>query len=134
MKTILEILATTKTPACTRIENPPYLRLVVELLGMEGPTGLPAVSMGHYGEQNGDRMADPEICAELVVEGGVTRLWPYSFRNDYVGFSQVARWQLADGTADERARTTKEIEDFMDAWNENIRDQGFLTVFAGMTG
>ena len=30
-----------------------------------GPTGLPAVSVTHYGEQNGDLMRDPEMCFEL---------------------------------------------------------------------
>jgi hypothetical protein len=30
-----------------------------------GPGGLPAISVAHYGEQNGDLMRDPEMCFEL---------------------------------------------------------------------
>ncbi len=35
-----------------RIENPPYMRLVIEYVGI-GPRGLPMVSVAHYTEQNG---------------------------------------------------------------------------------
>jgi hypothetical protein len=36
------------------IENPPFLALVVEALDESGPLGLPAISVAHYGQQNGD--------------------------------------------------------------------------------
>jgi hypothetical protein len=36
------------------IENPPFLALVVEALDDSGPLGLPAISVAHYGKQNGD--------------------------------------------------------------------------------
>jgi hypothetical protein len=41
-----------------RLENPPYMRLVIEYLGA-GPRGMPAISMAHYYEQNGDAMRVP---------------------------------------------------------------------------
>ena len=47
-----------------RIENPPYMRLVVEYIG-QGPRGLPAISVAHYYEQNGDAMRDPEMVFEV---------------------------------------------------------------------
>jgi len=32
--------------------------------------GLPALSVAHYGEQNGDLMRDPEMCFELCLPIG----------------------------------------------------------------
>jgi hypothetical protein len=53
-----------------RIENPPYMALVIEATDESGPCGLPAISVCHYGEQNGDAMRDPEMCFELGFAGG----------------------------------------------------------------
>ena len=47
-----------------RLENPPYMRLVVEYIG-QGPRGLPAIAVAHYFEQNGDAMRDPEMVFEV---------------------------------------------------------------------
>ena len=88
MKTVLQIIEGAgglATFTWTRIENPPFMLLVIESLGEPGPNGHRALSIAHYGEQNGDAMRDPEICAEVVVENGAAKLWPYYFRNDYAG-------------------------------------------------
>jgi len=53
-----------------KIENLPYMALVIEALDESGPMGLPALSVCHYGEQNGDHMRDPEMCFELGLAGG----------------------------------------------------------------
>ncbi len=47
-----------------RLENPPYMRLVIEYVG-EGPRGMPCISVAHYYEQNGDLMRDPELVFEV---------------------------------------------------------------------
>jgi hypothetical protein len=54
-----------------RIENPPFMPLVIEAVDESGPCGLPALSVAHYGEQNGDLMRDPEMCFELGYAAGV---------------------------------------------------------------
>ena len=41
------------------------MALVIEATDESGPSGLPAISVAHYGEQNGDLMRDPEMCFEL---------------------------------------------------------------------
>jgi hypothetical protein len=48
-----------------KIENPPYLELVIEAMDESGPMGLPTLSVAHYGLQNGDFMRNPEMCFEL---------------------------------------------------------------------
>jgi hypothetical protein len=53
-----------------KIENPPYMALVIEATDESGPCGLPAISVCHYGEQNGDLMRDPEMCFELGFADG----------------------------------------------------------------
>ena len=45
-----------------KIENPPYMALVIEATDESGPCGLPAISVCHYGEQNGDAMRDHYVC------------------------------------------------------------------------
>jgi hypothetical protein len=53
-----------------KINNSPYLELVIEAMGESGPMGLPAIS-AHYGQQNGDLMRSPAMCFELGLAGGV---------------------------------------------------------------
>jgi len=72
------------------IDNQPFMPLVIEGIGT-GPRGLPAISVAHYGLQNGDSMRDPEICFEVEVKDGqVIELYPYYWRNDYLGIEQFA--------------------------------------------
>lgn len=57
MKTITSILKKAggwRASLHVRIENPPYLPLVIQAVDESGPLGLPALSVAHYGEQNGD--------------------------------------------------------------------------------
>jgi hypothetical protein len=63
MQTILDILKLAggfRPTLYLKIENPPYMTLVIEATPEPGPMGLPALSVAHYGEQNGDLMRDPE--------------------------------------------------------------------------
>jgi hypothetical protein len=81
MKTIFDILkkAGGWHPGLhLKIDNPPYLELVIEAMDESGPMGLPALSVAHYGEQSGDLMRDPEMCFELGLAGG-QHLDPFYF-------------------------------------------------------
>ncbi len=66
------------------------MALVIEGMDESGPMGLPAISVAHYGEQNGDLMRDPEMCFKLGLAGG-PHLNPFYFRNDYMGVEQWSR-------------------------------------------
>ena len=78
-----------------KIENPPYMALVIEATDESGPCGLPAISVCHYGEQNGDAMRDPEMCFELGFVDG-PHLNAFCYRNDYVGVDQWSRTIVRD--------------------------------------
>ena len=90
MQTILRILEWAggyRPTLYLKIENPPYMALVIEATPEPGPQGLPAVSVAHYGEQNGDLMRDPEMCFELETEKA-PHLSAFYYRNDYAGMEQ----------------------------------------------
>ena len=75
MQTILDILKKAggwHPGLYLKIDNAPYMELVIEAMDESGPMGLPALSVAHYGEQNGDAMRDPEMCFELGLYGEFT--------------------------------------------------------------
>jgi hypothetical protein len=117
--------------AHVRIDNPPFMALYIEAIGV-GPRGLPAISVAHYGEQNGDLMRDPEMCFEMELNGVVvTRLHPYYFRNDYVGVEEFSVQCYGCDNHHHRlihtdARMVASQEAFATLWDTNIGDQGFV--------
>lgn len=60
-----------------------YMPVAVERVGTIVSHG-PVVSVAHYGEQNGDLMADPEMTF-TIIDG---KVYPISYRNDYIGTYQ----------------------------------------------
>ncbi len=92
MQTILDILKKAggwHPGLYLKIDNPPYMELVIEATDESGPCGLPAISVAHYGKQNGDAMRDPEMCFELSRGAHLT---PFYWRNDYAGVEQWSRF------------------------------------------
>ena len=73
MRTILDILikAGGWHPGLhLKIENLLNMEVVIEAVDESSPTGLPALSVAHCGEQNGDLMCDPEMCFEIGFHDG----------------------------------------------------------------
>ena len=111
------------------IEKAPFMRLVIEYIG-DNEQGWPMISIAHYGEQNGDAMRDPEMVFEICRlrndQGEDVKLWswyPRSFRNDYLGLEQVARW---DNKV--KPRLVRELKAFAKDWDKNIKEQGFSEI------
>ena len=132
MQTLLRILerAGGYRPALyLKIENPPYMALVIEATPGPGPCGLPSISVAHYGEQNGDLMRDPEMCFELSKPPlcGL-ELSSFYFRNDYLGVEQVSRYRDEDNYVF-LPDLYERHEAFARQWGRNLRDQGFLEAF-----
>lgn len=78
------------------------------------------MSVAHYGELNGDLMADPEM--EFLVGGG--EIGPISFRNDYLGLMQYARFRDDNGKEMIKPGLILELRAFARKWAENIRLSG----------
>jgi hypothetical protein len=110
-----------------RIENPPYMALVIEAVDESGPCGLPAISVCHYGEQNGDAMRDPEMCLELGHAGGA-HLNPFYWRNDYVAVEQWSRL-IQHGLYAYNSELHDQHVKFAKLWDKNLRQQQFFEAF-----
>jgi hypothetical protein len=105
-----------------RLENEPYMRLVIEAIG-PGPRGLPSVSVAHYYEQNGDAMTDPEMVFEIAAD----ECWhPIMFQNSGLGLYLEAVFQNEKGQVLIRPRLVRDLKSFARSWNKNIGDQRFL--------
>ena len=128
MKTVLDILKKAggwHHGLHLHINNPPYMALVIEATDESGPCGLPALSVCHYGEQNGDAMRDPEMLFEVSGWGLLT---PFYWRNDYVGIEQWSRF--IEGTNYcFHTQLYEQHEAFAKTWDKNLRQQGFAYVF-----
>jgi hypothetical protein len=112
-----------------KIDNPPYMELVIEAMDESGPCGLPAISVAHYGELNGDAMRDPEMCFELSkpIAGKLT-LDPYYWRNDYAAVEQFSR-AIVRGHYVALLDLHRQHEGFAAEWNKNLSLQGFAEAF-----
>jgi hypothetical protein len=110
-----------------KIDNAPYMELVIEAIDESGPCGLPAVSVAHYGEQNGDLMRDPEMCFELGLAGG-PHLNAFYWRNDYAGVEQWSRF-VQDGNYCYHKQLHAQHESFAKLWDRNLDAQRFVEAF-----
>lgn len=132
MKTILRILERAggyRPTLYLKIENPPYMALVIEATPEPGPFGAPSISIAHYGEQNGNLMRDPEMCFELTNPLRVGWIMtPQYFRNDYLGVEQFSRYLNGSNYVCVPG-LYQQHENFARQWDKNIRAQGFLEAF-----
>ena len=101
------------------ITNEPYMRLVIERIG-EGPHGLPAISVAHYYELNGDLCPDPEMCFEIENTNDGLTMHPYMFQMANPPIYQ----ELSNEAGD--VELIGQLRQFAATWDRNLRDQGFL--------
>jgi len=131
MQTILHILrlaGSYKPDLHVRIENPPYLPLVIEATPEPGPQCLPGLSVAHYGDLDSDLMRDPEMVFELTGEAFHLALDPFYWRNDYLGVEQYSR-SLKRGKYVVLPRLYEQHRGFALDWDRVLSMQGFLAAF-----
>jgi hypothetical protein len=132
MRTILRILERAggfRPTLYLKIENPPYMALVIEAVPEPGPLGVPALSVAHYGEQNGDLMRDPEMCFELSKPPLCSAmLSAYYYRNDYMGVEQFSRYRGGNDYVFV-PHLYEQHQKFAELWDRNLRDQHFVEAF-----
>jgi len=109
----------TQGTAHVKINNKNYMPLTIEAIGINYLSGLPEVSVCHYGKMNGDLMRDPEMIFEIHPDGH----WiPNYFRNDYVGIEKQIPIKR-----DENGMPVPHVPDgFAPTWAKNIKEQGFI--------
>ena len=113
-----------------RLENPPFMRLVIEVIGGPYPNGAYELSVAHYAEQNGDAMRDPEITFLVVPSAEGTTWTPLTFENSYLGAYQVLAEVNREGLITiKQSRAMNDLRDFANQWDRNLKEQGFCEVF-----
>jgi len=104
------------------LQVPSFMPLSIEVIG-RGPRGGVLISVMHWFEQNGDLMRDPDMEIEIMPESDE---WlPVSFRQDSFGIIQEAV-ALVDGELQVNTKRVHELHAFMDFWDRNIGEQGFI--------
>lgn len=78
------------------------------------------LAMAHYGKQNGDLMADPDM--ELIVDFGKKEVLPATYQNDYLGVYQEVYLENNQW----RPKLSQELTSFLDTWLRNIEFQGHV--------
>ena len=118
-----------------RLENPPFMRQVVEVIGGPYPNGAYELSVAHYGEQNGDAMRDPEITF-LVVSSEQGMTWtPLTFENSYMGAWRVAATVTPEGRLTVRdSQLQRDLRVFSNQWDRNLQQQGFVEAYTRQNG
>lgn len=111
------------------IDNPPWMPLDIEEIGIRRPCGIRSISVAHYGRMNGDTMRDPEMLFEMELRGGLYVLSPYYWRNDYVGVEQYSSFRDREGNLVFFAGLKFRHEEFAAEWDANLRSQRFLEAF-----
>lgn len=102
-----------------------FMPLSIERIGV-GPRGGTLLSIMHWFEQNGDLMRDPDVVVEVFPD---TPKWlPLSYRQDSVGLQQEVAMGSDLTEKQKRAgeRLARDIQRFLDLWDRNIDEQGFV--------
>lgn len=115
-----------------RIENPPFLPLVIEDTGRNGPRGMRCVSVAHYVETGGVLRCRPEMLFEIRKRHFSLSLSPFYFRDDEQleeGYSVfwTGRIIVVDGDL------LKEHERYAADWSRRLEKQKFEAAFRTIT-
>jgi hypothetical protein len=109
-----------------RLENPPFMRLVIEVIGGPYPNCAYELSIVHYSEQNGDAMRDPEFTFLVAPAEQGTTWTPLTFENSYLGCYQVVASVSSAGLVEARDQALlRDLRDIATQWDINIKAQGF---------
>lgn len=99
-----------------------FMDLTLEKLYYTDYEGNPVYSLAHYGIQNGDLMADPEVTFSINHETG--NLMPLSYQNDYMAIYQQI-FKQKDNKTLYNPRWLIDVDEFLYLWRKNIIAQGF---------
>jgi len=100
-----------------KLKSSGYMDLSVEIL--EKTSDYIRISLTHYGEQNGDLMADPDMEIKIYKENQTAEA--LSFQNDYMGVYQIVYPEAGKVYP----KLKKELNIFLNQWLTNLFTQGF---------
>jgi hypothetical protein len=129
MKTLLAILQKAggwRPNLYVKIDNPPYLPLVIEAVDESGPLGFPAISIMH---ESSDSKRHPEMQFELEpIDISRTELNPFYWRHESIPAEQFSRF-----TTECEYVLLEEVHKrhirFATEWDETLSRQGTAEAF-----
>jgi Domain of unknown function (DUF6908) len=130
MDVIIRILqkANAHSRFCLRIENPPYLQLVIEDTCRNGPRGLPCISVAHYASTEEGLVCRPEMLFEVRRQRFSLDLCPFYFRDDQEHIEgHAVFWTGRIVVVD--SEFLKQQESCAAKWNDQLKKQGFEAAF-----
>ena len=124
---LTEGLTGTGEPRVKKVNNNPvFMEVVIEYLNEEPIFSGKRYVVGHYYEQNGDRMCDPEM--EFIKDDD-GNYYPAYFRQD--GGYPLMQESIITGVSDGKIRINRTQQKdhviFANQWMENIKEQQQLT-------
>lgn len=81
-----------------------------------------AVSLCHYGEQNGDAMRDPEVVFLCYKIDDEWHYVPATYRQDYYGVDREYIF-VRDGRIVFNSAGQRDLKDFCNMWMKNLNEQ-----------
>lgn len=107
-----------------RIDNPPYLPLVIEDTCRNGPRGWRCISVAHYLETESCLQCEPEMLFEVRRHHFSMSLCPFYFRDDQQhDEGHAVFWNGSIMVVD--SELLKIYERHAAKWNERLKNQGF---------
>ena len=103
-----------------KLKSEGYMDLSVEIL--EKTPEYVRISLTHYGEQNGDLMADPDMEVKIYPKQQLAE--SLTFQNDYLGVYQV----VYPESNKVNLTLKKELNQFLSQWLSNLKSQGFKKI------
>ncbi len=82
------------------------------------------LAIAHYGKQNGDLMADPDM--ELIVDFDKKEVLPATYQNDYLGVYQEVYLENNQWSP----KLSRELTSFLNTWLRNLEFQGHVLIRA----
>lgn len=102
-----------------KIDNPPFVPLVIEAWDSPIPGKSRRISVAHYLEQGGDLVPDPEV--EITDTG-----WPIEL-SQALGYTQVTVYSADGRTMHYAPESRRSVLNFLnDIWARNLRAQRFV--------
>lgn len=98
-----------------------FMPVCVEII--EETENLVKVSVAHYYEQNGDLMADPEMCFEAFSQKDNFFVMPYYFKQDSLGIEQQSIVYKDKKIHSVYPRMQSNHASFANMWMKNIKNQ-----------
>ncbi len=134
MDLIIRILQTAKleTRFLLRINNPPHLPLVIEDTQINGPRGIPCISVALYAERNGRFACRPEMLFEVYRRRYSIELRPFYYRDDFKLQEGYAVFYTGRILVIDSAFLRFQ-EEFARRWNEKLESLGYEEAFRKST-